>query len=438
MIKPRTLPGFLELLPQQQIIFNKMKSTVENVFLQNSFLPVETPVLEYSEVLLAKNGGETEKQVYRFVRGDTDMCMRFDQTVPLAKYVAANSNNLIFPFRRYAIGKVFRGERAQKGRFREFYQCDVDIIGDGTLDILADGEVIAVLAKIYKALGFNKFTIRANHRKILNEFFAHIGVSEQANDILRIVDKYYKTDEQTIFNLICEITNSKIAQQVLDFVKLQEENVFALCQRLRGLEFGDAFQDAVNEFENIVRYAISFGLDEKNICFDLKTVRGLDYYTGVVFECYLDDYPQFGSVGGGGRYENLTTSYSDKKMPGVGFGFGLTRLFSVLRENGMLDNMSQSLASLAIIAFDETTTKAAELCQKARSMGINCQLLYGPKNIKSKFALANKMCAKFAVVVGENEIASGQFMLKDMQSGSSEMMSFEKLVDVVLKKEKYE
>lgn len=289
--EPRTLSGFMELLPNEQILFNQIKETIENTYKKFGFLPLDTPVIELSEVLLAKAGGETEKQIYRFNKGDNDLSLRFDLTVPLSKYVAKNYGNLSFPFRRYQIGKVYRGERTQKGRFREFYQCDIDIIGDGELDLINDSELPSVIYTIFKGLGFDDFTIRVNNRKILNGLFESLGQKENAVEVLRIIDKIDKIGKEAVVEELSKLGISKDAiDNIISFIEIDgtsDEKLDKLKQL--GIQ-NETFTKGVEELEYVIKNMRLFGIPETNFKVDLTIARGLDYYTGTVYETFLNEY----------------------------------------------------------------------------------------------------------------------------------------------------
>ena len=326
--EPRTLSGFMELLPDEQILFNQMKRTIEETYQKYGFLPLDTPVIELSEVLLAKAGGETEKQIYRFNKGDNDLSLRFDLTVPLSKYVAKNYGNLNFPFRRYQIGKVYRGERTQKGRFREFYQCDIDVIGDGELDLINDAELPSVIYTIFTKLGFSNFTIRINNRKILNGLFESLNQKEKAVEILRIIDKIDKIGKDAVIEELEKIEVEKEAvEKIIEFISINGTSDEKI-EKLKKLNIeNETYIKGVEELEYVVKHMRMFEIPENNFNVDLTIARGLDYYTGTVYETFLNDYRELGSVCSGGRYENLAEYYTDKKLPGVGVSIGLTRLF---------------------------------------------------------------------------------------------------------------
>ena len=289
--EPRTLAGFMELMPNEQILFEQIKQKIEKTYQKFGFLPLDTPILELSEVLLAKAGGETEKQIYRFEKGDTDLSLRFDLTVPLAKYVAKNYGNLSFPFRRYQIGKVYRGERMQKGRFREFYQCDIDIIGDENLDVINDAELPSVIYTIFKELGFNDFTIRLNNRKLLNGLFQEIGQKDLAVEILRIIDKIDKIGKDAVIEELEKIGVDKTQiEKIIAFIQIDGTNDDKLL-KLENLNFeNETFKLGLQELKEVVKNMRLFGIPENNFNVDLTIARGLDYYTGTVYETFLNDY----------------------------------------------------------------------------------------------------------------------------------------------------
>ena len=416
--KPRTLPGFMELLPNEQILFEQMKNKIEKVYQRFGFLPLDTPILELSEILLAKAGGETEKQIYRFEKGDTDISMRFDLTVPLAKYVAKNYGNLSFPFRRYQIGKVYRGERAQKGRFREFYQCDIDIIGDGELSILNDAEIPSVIYQLIKELGFDDFTICINNRKILNGLFEDISQTDNATEILRIIDKIDKIGVEAV----CEeleklgIEKDKI-NQIIEFIKI-EGTTDEKLQKLQGLNIqNDNFKKGLEELSQVVKYIRIFGVPDTNFKVDLTIARGLDYYTGTVYETFLNNYRELGSVCSGGRYENLAEYYTDKKLPGVGISIGLTRLFYKLNELGLIKAEKYSMADILIVPMTENLEVPIKLANSLRELNINTEIYLNDKKLKAKMKYADKLKIPYVIVMGDDEINSNKVKIKNMETG---------------------
>lgn len=417
IVKPSILPGFMELTPQDQILFNKLMDTIRKNFEKFGFLPLDTPVLEKSEILLAKGGGETEKQIYRFSKGDTDMSMRFDLTVPLARYVAMRYSDLSFPFRRYQIGKVYRGERNQKGRYREFYQCDIDVIGNETLDIINDAEIPSIIYSTFKDLDFGKFTIRLNNRKILNGFFKSVGVTDP-QDVLRIVDKLEKIGEEKVMEELKGISLSDEAiDSILKFISIDGTNDEKI-EKLKAMNVdNELFSIGVDEMEKIMGYMRSFGMDEDYFEFDLTIARGLDYYTGTVYETKLDDYPQLGSVCSGGRYEDLAGYYINQSLPGVGISIGLTRLFYQLRDAGIISDHENSLSKVIIIPFDEYMEDGIKLVTELRDAGIYSLVYTEPGKLSKKMKYANALNIPYTIVVGESEVKEGIYSLKDMRTG---------------------
>ena len=416
--EPRTLPGFMELLPSEQILFDQMKETIEDSYKTFGFLPIDTPIIELSEVLLAKAGGETEKQIYRFNKGDTDLSLRFDLTVPLAKYVAKNYGSLSFPFRRYQIGKVYRGERAQKGRYREFYQCDIDIIGDETLDIINDAELPAVIATTFRRLGFDEFTIKINNRKILNGLYESINQTEKSVDIMRIIDKIDKIGDQAVIEELekIEVPEESI-NKIMQFIKIDGTTDEKL-QKLQSLGIeNDTYKLGVEELGEVVKYIRLFGIEDKNFVIDLSIARGLDYYTGTVYETFLNGYRELGSVCSGGRYENLAQNYTDKKLPGVGVSIGLTRLFYKLNELNLIKAEKKSVSDILIIPMTENLQVPIQLATELRNAGVNTEIYLNDKKIKTKMKYADKLKIPYVIVIGDNEIESGKVKIKVMETG---------------------
>ena len=419
--EPRTLPGFMELLPQDQILFNQIKETIQKNYEKFGFLPLDTPIIEDSKVLLAKAGGETEKQIYRFNKGDNDLSLRFDLTVPLAKYVAKNYGSLAFPFRRYQIGKVYRGERQQKGRYREFYQCDIDIIGDGELSIINDAELPNVIYNTFKELGFGEFTICINNRKILNGLFESLNLSEESSDILRIIDKIEKIGKEAVIE---ELQKLNIEQEKIDkimsFIAIDGSN----DEKLKALnELGivsEKFEKGLEELTEVVKYMRIFGIPEQNFKIDLTIARGLDYYTGTVYETFLNEYKNLGSICSGGRYENLAEYYTDKKLPGVGISIGLTRLFYQLSEIGLIKSDKKAISDVLVISMTDNFEYVSKVAKKLRDEGKNVQVYYEDKKVKAKFKYADKLEIPYTVVIGDDEVESGSYSLKNMMTGEQE------------------
>lgn len=436
-VEPKTLSGTMELLPKEQILFNEIKDTIKSVYESYGFLPLDTPVIERADVLLAKAGGETEKQIYRFNKGDTDICMRFDLTVPLAKYVSANINTLEFPFKRYQIGKVYRGERPQRGRYREFYQCDIDTIGKDSLSIKNDAEFPAIIYDIFKRLDFGDFTIMLNNRKIINGLFEAVGLSDLKEDVMRLVDKFDKVGEQTVrLTLLDDYKlNKSTVDNLLKFLTFKgtTDETIAMMKSC-GID-NDTFQSGVSELEEVVRCVRLQGVPDKYFKIKLTIVRGLDYYTGTVLETVLNDYPELGSVCGGGRYENLAGFYTDQKLPGVGIAIGLTRLFYQLCEKNLIKSDKTSVADVLVLPMDENAIeKGYEIASKLRLNGIKCQLYLEDKKFKNKINYASKLEIPYTIIIGEDEVKNNFVTLKDMVKFSQEQVADSDLVKSITQK----
>ena len=433
---PRTLSGFMELLPQPQQQMERMMDILRRTYSLYGFTPLDTPVIEASEVLLAKGGGETEKQIYRFQKGDADLALRFDLTVPLAKYVALHYNDLSFPFRRYQIGKVYRGERAQRGRFREFYQADIDIIGDGKLDITNEAEIPAIIYQTFTSLGLKRFQIRVNNRKILNGFYAMLGLTEQSGDIMRTVDKLDKIGAEKVRTLLVDEcgVSAESADEILKFIAIAggNEQVLAALESYRGRN--EVFDEGLDQLNTVVKYLSAFGVPAENFAVDLTIARGLDYYTGTVYETTLLDHPEIGSVCSGGRYDNLAEYYTDRQLPGVGISIGLTRLFYVLGEQGLLNpDLPTAPADVLILPMTAELSPAVTLATRLRAAGIRTQLYTEQKKFKAKMSYADKLGVPYVVFLGDDEIAGNVVACKDMTSGEQTTLPFEETLALIQK-----
>ena len=377
-------------------------------------------------MLLAKGGGETEKQIYRFTKGDSDLALRFDLTVPLAKYVAANYGQLTFPFRRYQIGKVWRGERAQRGRFREFYQADIDIIGDGALDILNEAEIPAIIYDTFTRLGLHRFRIRVNNRKVLNGFFAILGLSGQAGDVLRTIDKLDKIGADKVRELLTDTCGVAVEQadEILRFIACPGTSAdkLAFLEQYRGRN--ETFDTGLDELRTVVGYLPAFGVPEENFELDLTIARGLDYYTGTVYETVLLDHPEVGSICSGGRYDDLAGYYTNKSLPGVGISIGLTRLFYILQEQNMIsDAVLTAPADVLILPMTDDLSAAVSLASMLRAGGLRVQLYSEKKKFKAKIGYADKLGIPFVIFLGEDEIAQHVCALKNMATGVQEALT---------------
>ena len=419
-VQPRTLSGFMELLPADQMKMERMLSILRDTYSLYGFTPLDTPIIESSEVLLAKGGGETEKQIYRFTKGDSDLALRFDLTVPLAKYVAANYGQLTFPFKRYQIGKVYRGERAQRGRFREFYQADIDVIGDGSLNIMNEAEIPAIIYKTFTRFGFKNFKIHVNNRKILNGFYSMNGMSAKAPEIMRTVDKLDKIGAEKVRELLIDevMMLPCKADNVMDFMAISGSNSYVVegLERYRGMDA--MFDEGLDELIAVTSHLKEFGVPEENFTIDLTIARGLDYYTGTVYETIMTDHPEIGSVCSGGRYDNLAEYYTDKQLPGVGISIGLTRLFYVLNEQGLLsDEPVSAPCDALVIPMTDNIGPAVSAATALRNGAVRTQLYVEQKKFKAKMSYADKLKIPFVVLLGEDEIAAGELSVKNMQTG---------------------
>lgn len=432
MIEPKTLPGFMELLPEDQILFNKIVNIIKKNFESYGFLPIDTPVLENSEVLLAKAGGETEKQIYSFTKGDNKICMRFDLTVPLAKYVAANFDSLNFPFARYQIGKVYRGEKPQKGRFREFYQCDIDVIGKNSLSIYYDAEIPSIMYRIFKELNIGKFTIFVSNRKILLGLIENLGLKDSV-DILRLIDKFAKIGEEN-FVLTLKLDykiEDDIINKLLQFIKIDGTTNQQL-EKLKKFKIDNSdFNEGVEELEHVIKNMRAFGVEEDYFNINLSIARGLDYYTGTVYETFITGHENLGSVCSGGRFDNLAEYYTKEKLPGVGMSIGLTRLFYQLKENNLLKQEKGAIAKVVILPMGNTIDECIALSNQLRNNNINNVVYFEETKFKNKILYATKANANYAVIIGEDEVKNNYFTLKDLNAFEQKQVTFEEMLNIL-------
>ena len=418
LVEPRTLSGFMELEPSSQLLFEKYKNIIESTYQKYSFTPIDTPVIEYANVLLAKAGGETEKQIYRLKKGDNDLALRFDLTVPLAKYVAKNYNELVFPFKRYQIGKVYHGERAQRGRFREFYQCDIDVIGDETLPLIYDAQIPVIIGEILTKMEIGKYVIRLNNRKILNGFFSNLNLTDFQTEILRIIDKIDKIGAVEVENEIKELT--KYSKEIMSFISITGSNDEILRQ-LEELKIEDEiFVEGLNELKEVVNYLKLMKFNDYKI--DLTIARGLDYYTGTVYETTLINNPEIGSVASGGRYENLAGYYTNKKLPGVGISIGLTRLFYNLLDAGVIKDYKKPIVDYLIIPMDGVDEFTFNIYNQYLNENKKVEICMLDKNFKQKMKYANRLNVPYVIIIGENEKNNNEYVLKNMYDGSQKII----------------
>ena len=429
-VEPKTLSGFMELLPNEQILFNQMVDTIRASYEKFGFLPIDTPVIESSEVLLAKAGGETEKQLYSFTKGDSNLTLRFDLTVPLAKYVAQYANQIAFPFRRYQIGKVYRGERAQRGRFREFYQCDIDVIGDGELNIINDAEIPAIMYETFKNLGLENFSIHINNRKILNGLFAQAQVEDKSVDIMRTIDKIEKIGKEVvvaIFKDDYKMTEESI-ETIINFIQI-DGNTDEKIKKLEELKIeNELYKQGLNELKEVIKYIRLFNVPDEAFDIDLSIARGLDYYTGTVYETFLNDYKSIGSICSGGRYNDLAGYYTEKQLPGVGMSIGLTRLFFILNDIGLIKTNKKSISDVLVVSMLDDLSYSINVANKLRQENINAEVYFDNKKFKAKFKYADKLNIPYVIVIGEDEIKSNLLTIKNMAEGIQEQLEISEII----------
>ena len=433
--EPTILSGFLELLPREQMMMTHMMDTIKNTFESYGFIPLDTPVLEKAEILLAKSGGETAKQVYRFSRGDSDIAMRFDLTVPLARYVAQHYGDLTFPFRRYHIGKVYRGEKPQKGRFREFYQCDIDIVGNGTLGIINDAEIVSVIFSTFKALNIGKFKIMINNRKLLNGCFAHLGIRDHV-EALRIIDKIDKIGRENVKRELAEIgIAAEPAEALLDFIGISGSIQEILAQLKSKNISNAAYTQGLAELEAVCGNIKALGVDEQYFTISLKIARGLDYYTGTVYETLLTDYPQLGSICSGGRYDELASNYTRQSLPGVGISIGLSRLFYQLNEVGAIScDGACTPTEILFIPLEDTVSYTLEKATAFRNAGYRVEVYLNEGKLSKKLTYANKLGIPYVIIVGSEEREKGILRIKNMATGEQTELSSPEEVKSIVKK----
>lgn len=429
LITPRKLAGFWELPPDKQIVFNSMKEKIQRVFEKNCFVPLDTPAVELSEILLAKSGGEMDKELYAFTKGDTAMCMRYDLTVPLARFVAANANTLEFPFKRYQIGKCYRGEKPQKGRLREFYQCDADIIGNEALSFVADAECVKLYLDCFKELEYD-VVVEISNRNILFGLIEDLGDIEKSNQIIVLLDKMDKIGKENLRLSLLElgVSNENI-DKYIEAVAIQG-NFLEIKEKLAMLSNNQTFVKALNELEEVEKYLDAFNCSKENYKYNIGIIRGHNYYTGTVFEVFLKEHRHdFPALGGGGRYENLAGYFTDKKLPGVGMSIGLSRLFDLFDGHNLLPEIKKSNIDVFVIPLGDYTKHCVELCSKLRESNIKAEVAYDNKSFKSKMKEADRRKIPYVIVVGENEVNEKKYAFKDMSSGNQALLTIEEIVN---------
>jgi histidyl-tRNA synthetase len=429
---PRIQSGFMELMPAQQLAFNKYLDMVGETYEEFGFAPLDTPLIEISEVLLAKIGEDTKKEIYRFMKGDDDLSLRFDLTVPLARFVAMNAQNLNFPFRRYQIGKVFRGERPQKGRYREFYQCDIDIVGNGQLSLVNDAEIPAVIYRLFQKFQIGDFVIRISNRKILNGLVQSLGAEDKADEVLRIIDKLEKIGQETVRQELVLMGLSAVnADTLLEFVKIIGSNQ-EIIEKLRKMKIvNETFDTGVTELEAVVRMANEFGVPERNLQVDLSIARGLSYYTGTVYETKLLNEKVSGSVCSGGRYDDLAESFSNQSYPGVGISIGLTRLFSQLLAADIIKTERSTPAKVLVVTLEDDLAYALEVATSFREGGVATEIYTELDKFKKKLNYANKIGVPFVAIIGSDEIQARKVSLKNMSTGEQKTVFVEEAISII-------
>lgn len=431
LVKPSILPGTMELLPHEQLIFNKMKDIIRETYELFSFLPIDTPALEKTEILLAKGGGETEKQIYNIANTSTDTSLRFDLTVPLARYVSMHEHELKFPFKRYQIAKVYRGERNQKGRYREFYQCDCDIIGDEKLSKFYDAELVKIISIIFKKFGFDRFTIMINNRNIMNGFLKSQGV-EDTVEAVRALDKYDKIGRESLEELLLnQGIKADAVKEIIALIEFEGSNEETI-KYLEGLGIdNETFLKGLAEMKEVLENIKLFKVDDNNYKFTLKLQRGLDYYTSTVIETVLDDYKELGSVAGGGSYENLTQFYSKRELPGVGISIGLTRLFFQLSEKNILPKFNSEEKSFLLAPLDIDMSYAISVLNELQELGVHSEVLYSKMKIKKIFDFAESYSFDYIIFLGQEELDNKKLSVRDLKSKENLSISIDELKTLI-------
>lgn len=426
IIKPSTIAGVMELLPEDQAVFDRMKNTIEDTFKDYGFLSIDTPVIEKNEILFAKGGGETEKQIFEIASESKDMSLRFDLTVPLARYVSEHLSDLNFPFKRYQIGKVYRGERNQKGRYKEFYQADIDIIGNNKLSIYNDALLARVIFEAFNKINFPNITFHINNRKLLNGFFKSIDI-EDSTEVLRTIDKKDKIGLDKTRDLLQDLIGKEKATKTLEFINTSENNEKVL-ENLAEFASNDLYLEGLEELKTVYEYMVKFGVADQNIKIDLAITRGLDYYTSTVYETFIDGYESIGSVCSGGRYENLASNFTKQKLPGVGMSIGLTRLFYQLQELGLVEDKKKEKEDIIILPMDkEFNFYAIDVLYKLKELGKKADIYLEAGKFKKKINFADKINAKYAVIIGEEEVSNKEVSIKNLETSEQFNKSLEDL-----------
>ncbi|WP_276877688.1 histidine--tRNA ligase [Anaerococcus hydrogenalis] len=428
IVKPQTIAGVMELLPDDQLVFDHIKQIIEETFLSYQFLPIDTPAIEKNDILFAKGGGETEKQIFGIDSSKKDMSLRFDLTVPLARYVSEHFSDLNFPFKRYQIGKVYRGERNQKGRYKEFYQCDIDIIGNDSLSIHNDALLPKVIYDIFQKLDFKGIKFHINNRKLLNGFFESIEISDK-EEVLRTIDKKAKIGDEKTKELLTDLCGEDKALKLMELINNKRDNK-ELLKYLESLDLNDNYKLGLRELKEVYDYMVKFGIDDESIMIDLSITRGLDYYTSTVYETFLDGYESIGSVCSGGRYENLAGNFSKQNLPGVGLSIGLTRLFYQLQELGLLEKYREDFTDCLIIPMDEKLNfYAIDIGNNLKNKGYKVDIYLEDGKFKKKINYADKIGVKKVIIIGQEEYENKMVSVKNMEDGNQVSVKIEDIGD---------
>lgn len=426
IIKPSTIAGVMEFLPDEQVVFDKIKNTIEETFKDYNFLAIDTPVIEKNEILFAKGGGETEKQIFEIASESKDMSLRFDLTVPLARFVSEHFSDLNFPFKRYQIGKVYRGERNQKGRYKEFYQADIDIIGHNDLAIYNDALLARVIFEVFNRLKFPGVTFHINNRKLLNGYLNSLDITD-TTDVLRTVDKKDKIGLEKTLCLLSEIVGEDKASNLVSFISSDVSSEITL-EKLENIEGNDLYMEGLSELKTVYEYMRKFGINEANIKIDLAITRGLDYYTSTVYETFINGYESIGSVCSGGRYENLANNFTKQKLPGVGMSIGLTRLFYQFMELGLVEEHIEGTCEAIILPMDEEYNfYAIDVLNKLKEFGVRADIFLESGKFKKKINYADKIGAKYAIIIGDEEFANKQVSIKNMVDGNQDTLDLDSI-----------
>ncbi len=432
----KNVSGFPEFTPEAQILFNQVVEKIRDAYEGCGAIPIETSAVERTSHILAKGGNDKEIYGLNRLQDDSDSAakdyaLHFDLTLPLARYVAQNGHRLVFPFKRYQIQPVWRGERAQNKRYRQFYQCDIDVIGDGQLSLLYDAEIPSVIYQIFSSLEIGDFVIRMNNRKVLKGILNHFGIrgDDTEMEAINIIDDLEKTGIEDVTKRLTDIgADPEALTSITDFFSTTG-SVKDVLNKLQQFDYGEGFTEGITEFSTVCEAISAFGVPESAFKIDLTIARGLDYYTGTVYETQLLSNPSIGSICSGGRYENLAENFSKKRYPGVGISIGLSRLLGELIEKQVLSVGPQSIAPVLVTVLDQSNMKQyLEITAKLRDAGIKTEIYLEPKKLKNQLAHANKKGIKIALIAGDTEFDKGEILVKDLVQQTQESVAEDKLI----------